>query len=57
MIIYHYFNIPHDLGVPSVSFFGHSSNIDPIALEDALWLGVEHERHSQQPLDPFCVKT
>lgn len=54
VIVYHDFDIAQDLAVSPVSLLlGLGEAAQGLALKGPMGLGIEHKRHSQQPLDPF----
>jgi hypothetical protein len=53
MIVYHEFEISHDLGIAAVGFLRHSSHAGAVLVEEAGRLGVEHKRDGEKTFDPF----
>lgn len=58
MVVEHHLDVSHDLSIAPVRFLGGLGDIVARCLEDARWLGIQHEGDGKQPLDPFwflCV--
>lgn len=52
MVINHFLNVFHDLGIPTMGLGGHVGD-RTLSFEDAGWLGVEDEGDGEEAFDPF----
>ena len=57
MVVYHDLDITENLAVSPMGFLAGLSEVGhALPVDGAMGLGVQHEGHGEQPLDPFWVE-